>query len=286
MATTKQSQLRITAWPGGRVEEPPVGTVETAKLVHDEWISVRYSHVDYAPIPHDMYLYEIADTDVADPEALRRLAEVGPWHSFNSANRYGDLPVWTDEQWANARADSAKMASRSSLYDIEAAREEVYNDLYPHADHLIHLDEIALRVRVVQRLTHHVELLASGDHVTQAWRDCDDEVSAWRSFTECANAALRDFHVHVHVDLGGRAFKIGRPLTTVYSVAVLQIVNDLAEGGAYRSCANETCRRPFLRQRGRSRYYSRAEGVRYCSRDCANAQTQRDYRRRRRNERG
>src|SRR3954449_7852564 len=65
----------------------------------------------------------------------------------------------------------------------------------------------------------------------------------------------------------------GDVFTTVYGVAWLQLVNDLAEGTPMRVCANETCQRSFLRQLGRSLYgQNRTEGIRYCSAECAKAQ--------------
>lgn len=308
MTTTKHAQLRITVWPGGRIEEPPVAAVEKAELVAGEWISVDLLTSDQvSPVPDDLYLYEIADADPSDPESLRRLANLGLWRSLNIADAYGDLPIWTDEQWRRALADVALKYGRPVPDDLEKGRHEVWDPLggvgFP-----IHLEEIALRVRAVQRLSHHAQLYATGEDVAQAWRpdrvdsavrarlsmpgltDEDSpavrEVVAWEEFTRLANAALREFHVRVYADVGRPGYGIGSAYPTVYQVAVLQIVNDMAGGGStYHTCGNETCGRPFLRQRGRSRYYSRAEGVRYCSRECANAQTQRDYRRRKRAER-
>lgn len=69
---------------------------------------------------------------------------------------------------------------------------------------------------------------------------------------------------------------------TVYSVAFLQLYNHLAEDATIRVCANETCRRTFVRQRGRAAYgQNRTSGIKYCTRECARAQAQRELRRRR-----
>ena len=68
----------------------------------------------------------------------------------------------------------------------------------------------------------------------------------------------------------------------LYSIAVLQLVNDMAQQLDYHVCTAERCGRLFVRQRGRSVHYSRTKGSIYCSKSCMNTQTQRAYRRRQR----
>jgi hypothetical protein len=69
----------------------------------------------------------------------------------------------------------------------------------------------------------------------------------------------------------------------LWSVCCLELFNHIVEGALIKDCANERCRRPFVRQIGRSAHGQRRRtGVRFCSDSCARAQAQRQYARRRR----
>jgi len=62
----------------------------------------------------------------------------------------------------------------------------------------------------------------------------------------------------------------------LHTLCCLELFNHVATNTDFLRCANESCKRLFARdERGRRR------GMRYCSRTCARAQAQREFRRRR-----
>lgn len=76
------------------------------------------------------------------------------------------------------------------------------------------------------------------------------------------------------------------PPVRLYQVCALELYNHICEQATYRICANETCRRKFVRQEGRAEHgQHRTKGVKYCSMECARAQAQRAHRRRQRTSR-
>jgi hypothetical protein len=133
----------------------------------------------------------------------------------------------------------------------------------------------------VRACTEHVLAYRDGRPLREVW-DCEDDRDAWLRFTNMTDPALRDFHIRVTIPSDrSELFDAALGRATLYSVAMLQMINDLAEEVPYLTCANETCHRLFARQRGRTEYGGhRMQGVLYCSNTCARAQYQREKRRR------
>lgn len=76
----------------------------------------------------------------------------------------------------------------------------------------------------------------------------------------------------------GHATLTPQPL---FVVCLAELFNHLVERAHYTRCHNEPCGRQFVRQEGRAQFdQHRRTGTMYCSVACANAQHQRDHRRR------
>jgi len=272
-------RLRPTVWPGGAVPIPRVSGIREVRR-DGQWL-LLVLHGERVEVPPEVYLRQFRDTPAGDLDALADLCKLGPIRTLNTAQPYADLPLSTDEQWH----DLLRQAS-FGWHGDERKRHEVWGR-HHGATFPVHAAEVALRVRLLQATTTHLLAYLAGEPVTQAWPDCDDDLDAWNRFTEVTDAALRDFHVHVRVDIetrrpsGRPELRAGEVYTTLYGVAMLQLVNDLAAGEPVRVCANQTCQRPFMRQLGRSSSGGhRKRGTLYCSNTCARAQSQREKRRR------
>jgi len=226
----------------------------------------------WAPIPEDFVLREVLDADQASVvEFMATYGVLGMSEGALITLPDNDPPLYR----------------RSSSFLAPVPRG-------------IHLDVAQHKLRVLRALAKVVLADADRDQagVIDAWPSegfnrprqsdpADQARTAWRWWTDHVNAALRAFPLYVEFDApgsGGHELgSIRRP--TLYEVAILQLVQIATEGRDIGRCANIRCGRPFTRQRTVRRRYQGAEhasGVKYCSRLCAKAQSERDRRSRRR----
>lgn len=273
-------RFRPTLWPGTVVPTPPLRPFADAQVEGDWIVWPPGTSWESAPVqlPADFYLRELMELQADDLEAA-----VGLYRS------YGNLFDFDREELNLKSYDDDYMAKVDAIPDgPEGMRGGVHRDLVK-----LHIETAQRAIRTwlaCQREGGLEELVAQDvtkEHLAEIREASGHDVAdSLDKFEELLiGVRLSDLETVVNAALG--KFSIGiRELAhrwpTIYSVSFLQLYNHMVEGAVAHRCASETCQRLFVRQRGRAEYGQyRTEGVKYCSRECARAQAQRELRRRR-----
>lgn len=243
---------------------------------------IDYGHEILAKqaLPPEVALRVLPGIDADDPDALVELI-----------NTYGPLtsPLWTSDLellpyfvqrpltlWARKDSDFDSVTTTGA----------------------IRIQVASYYIRILQSLVAHWDAHQRGDDfgVVQAWEwliggllrskeNMDRTLnSAWDLWTTHLNAALAPATAYVSVqspngDGRGWPKDLG---ATAYSAMAIEIFNDVVTSTPWRRCTNEPCHSLFAHQVGRARAGQyRSTGVLFCSPACANAQGQRNLRRRR-----
>lgn len=276
------TRFRITTWPTDPLPHPPSPERLRYELVNDGYLLPQWDDGLQPPSPRyseEIYL-EVAALDLDDPRAIASfVSDFGTMQAslftqepgFHWVTGYDEaLEPFVKEMFAAAKAAGVNVEQGESLAefrwaamcirDLVAAWRVVAGDLNP----LDHRWESPVWEHVPQGPTETVPWEEDGFGAASLLH-----MGLGYGLERFSPTILLGWEKHPFDDYG------------LYELCCLQLFNHVVEGASYRECANETCRRLFVRQRGRAHHgQHRTSGVKYCSVECARAQAQRQYRRR------
>ncbi|MFI5642937.1 hypothetical protein ACIA8H_36855 [Streptomyces goshikiensis] len=250
--------------------------------VEGEWIvytpELRFPGDGTVSLPEDFYLRELMELDPSDLDAIATMMR-----SYGSLG--GNVPSLSLD--VEEHEHYTALADRLHLTRGPFALHGALATLYLEQAQDAITTWMALRRQ--GGLDALVEAEATAEELARWQAANSDKEEVWprdlnhmrkellslktSTLASTLNSALERFSIGI----GG----LDERYPTVLSVAFLQLYNHLAENATIRECANENCRRPYVRQRGRAEYgQNRTTGTKYCTRECARAQAQRQHRRR------
>lgn len=286
----RSTTYRPSVWPGMPLPVPPVSDTGGAEVNGGSILMGGIGGSN--PLPTEFILREALELDAGNLESAADLAcEFG--ELFQTELK--DLPDFHNDDPTPA---NIKLARDEEVVRLNCLPGELYceEEVRLHFEALRFMGETWLAVQS----TGGLEGLVAG-YLTKkriANRKANVNPFAWD------NIPIEKIDSHEHMlrklrmrwierfedllDAGLSMFHLGTSspeerTPTLYSVACLQLYNLIADGSPIKYCANETCRRGFVHQRGSAQYGQyHVTGVKYCQPSCGKAQNERERRRRRR----
>ncbi|CAN5618966.1 hypothetical protein BH10ACT1_BH10ACT1_19910 [soil metagenome] len=288
VASSATQRFRYSKWPSVDLPLPDIHTW-AGELGADGWVDEYATdraapRSEVRPAPQDLHIFEFADVDP------RRLSSI-----LEFAREVGlPGPSLVQEPHADVKGE-AFAGIEESNYQGEILRVAVGLGIEapdlgkrPHLGSWHHA-ELAYRVLLMRQFVASVKAISDGAPLALVWNvddapsegpgfdvwPTDAESIARGVFMSLLNAGTSRFNVRITSESWPDTKR-----WSSYEIGCLAVMNDLSAGAHYRTCENETCRRVFPRQRGRSEAgQHRTVGVKFCMPSCARAQSQRERRR-------
>jgi hypothetical protein len=230
-------------------------------------------------LPDEWVLRQLRDADLDDYDAIAALID-----------EYGAIS-WPYFMPAHVPSDRVSLLGHLPTKD-EIKEGQWWENAGPSAT----IEDVRWWLKTVRALAGMWAQVSTGGNPALAWTNeglqiplyglrSEVERHCWTYFSLAMDAGLRAFHARVEYRAtypGDFAFTYSKPRVGLYSAACSQIFNLIAKEDRARRCENETCGRVFVHQLGGAKYgQHRTKGVlRFCTPACAQAETQRQYRRR------
>jgi hypothetical protein len=306
-SSTRGYAPKVTIWPGVRLPVPPVAVWPVDSLPEGSQVVWRRvdeerprSLIPMKALPDELYLRELRDLDLEDAGAILAFANEWGWLGDSRFEvRPRVLGEDDDEEVPYARFPALETGGGVGA-DLcrDIGEDIVLTERGEGRGERRHLKEFILYASVLRDLVRTwlgVKGVYSWDEVLVEWETpprwvhlneanlSDDwAIEARMSFfTTALDAALSPFRAHVQrIPQQAEDERSPSWLVSTYQAMALQLANHIAEDAQIKTCANESCRRLFVRQRGVSQSGKvRMRGLLYCSRRCAQTQAQREFRR-------
>ncbi len=270
----EEARFRITVWPGGNVPVPAM-TPWTVQVLEGEYLYYDMPKPEVR-LPDELFLREVMDADPDDPvTAVQFTNTCGPLTGFGE-RAYAFLPASVTylDPFPGLLLEAQQCAERAKL----------------HASYVVALAGVRIHLHAIRAMVRHWDVHLQGgsdEAVADVWQGEGMQrprmaQDAWDFFRDHLNAGLQPFQTHVEVARSDDVrMRSGVRDANLYNALCLQLFNEMAAGSTFRRCANETCLRPFVHQRG-SKYGQHRSDAIYCTPECARMQAQREYRRRKR----
>jgi hypothetical protein len=267
MPLQDKSRFPITLWPAAPLS--PV-LVERWSVKADDRGTLHWGAAeDPQELPSEWVLRQLADADLDDDAAITGLLEYGaishPY--FNTTH----VP-----------------ANRREMLGHLPSLDEQSTDWWKRYDNGT-LEDVRWWMKTARALAGVWAEASSGRDPGSAWAAegfaaLADERACWAYFAIALNIGLGPFQARIEhrskFSFGEVAY--GLPQVGLYSAACRQVFNFIVSEETARRCENQTCGRTFVHQLGGAQHGQyRSKGLlRFCSPECARAETQRQYRRR------